>query len=321
MGDPPASHSADAAPPAATYDCVIVGGGPAGLSAAVYMGRFRRTTLLIDSGEGRWAYGQHNENYLGFPKGVSARRLRALGVAQAERFGVVPHHGRVEQIDLLPAQQGFTLATTAGQVIGRTVIWAAGVRDRWPTFRGARRLVGKQLFWCIVCDGWRTLDREILLLGNIDAAAEDALQFLTYTSRVTLLVEPGKDELSPTARRKLHAGGIQVRSGEVRSVRLKGQAIENILLTSGELLHADLIFSLYGSDPNTELLRHLPITLTPRGMINIDPKYQTNLARFYAAGDVTDHHSDQVASAVHGGAQAAQAANYALYPPRQRLST
>ncbi|WP_019009391.1 NAD(P)/FAD-dependent oxidoreductase [Deinococcus aquatilis] len=304
-----------------TYDCVIVGGGPAGLSAAVYMGRFRRTTLLIDSGEGRWVYGQHNENYLGFPKGVSARRLRALGVAQAERFGVVPHQGRVEQIDLLPGQEGFTLATTSGQAIARTVIWAAGVRDRWPTFRGARRLVGKQLFWCIVCDGWRTLDREILLLGNIDAAAEDALQFLTYTSRVTLLVEPGKDELSPGARRKLQAGGIQVRTGEVRSVRLKGQEIERVLLTSGESLTADLIFSLYGSDPNTELLRHLPITLTERGMINVDPKYHTNLPRFYAAGDVTDHHSDQVASAVHGGAQAAQAANYALYPPRQQLST
>ena len=116
------------------YDCVIVGGGPAGLSAAVYMGRFRRSTLLIDSGEGRWTYSQHNENYLGFPKGVSARRLRALGVAQAERFGVVPQGGRVEQIDRLPADQGFRLTTTLGVVTGRTVIWAAGVRDRWPTF-------------------------------------------------------------------------------------------------------------------------------------------------------------------------------------------
>lgn len=321
MVDSVTSPPIDVAQEPVTYDCVIVGGGPAGLSAAVYMGRFRRTTLLIDSAEGRWVYGQHNDNYLGFPKGVSARRLRALGVAQAKRFGVIPHQGRVEQIDLLPGQEGFTLATTAGQMIGRTVIWAAGVRDRWPTFRGARRLVGKHLFWCIVCDGWRTLNREILLLGNIDAAAEDALQFLTYTSRVTLLVEPGKDELSPTARRKLQAGGIRVLTGEVRSVRLSGQEIESIRLTSGEILKADVIFSLYGSDPNTELLRHLPITLTERGMIDIDPKYQTNLPRFYAAGDVTDHHSDQIASAVHGGAQAAQAANYALYPSRQQLST
>ena len=303
------------------YDCVIVGGGPAGLSAAVYMGRFRRRTLLIDSGEGRWIYGQHNENYLGFPKGVSARRLHALGVAQAERFGVVPQGGRVEQIDRLPAEAGFRLTTTLGVVTGRTVIWAAGVRDRWPTFPGARRLVGKRLFWCIVCDGWRTLGRDILLLGNIDAAAEDALQFLTYTPHVTLLVDPGKDELSVHARRKLGAAGIQVLSGEVRRVRLSGQNIEGVVLKDGRVLQAELIFSLYGSDPNTELLRGLPVDLTERGMVNINEKGQTSLERFYAAGDVTNHHSDQVASAVHGGAQAAQAANYVLYPVRQQLQT
>jgi len=285
------------------------------------MGRFRRRTLLIDSGEGRWIYGQHNENYLGFPKGVSARRLRTLGVAQAERFGVIPQGGRVEQIEHLPAGQGFRLTTTLGVVTGRTVIWAAGVRDRWPTFPGARRLVGKRLFWCIVCDGWRTLGRDILLLGNIDAAAEDALQFLTYTPHVTLLVDPGKDELSVHARRKLGAAGIQVLSGEVRRVRLSGQNIEGVVLKDGRVLQAELIFSLYGSDPNTELLRGLPVDLTERGMVNINEKGQTSLERFYAAGDVTNHHSDQVASAVHGGAQAAQAANYVLYPVRQQLQT
>jgi len=303
------------------YDCVIVGGGPAGLSAAVYMGRFRRSTLLIDSGEGRWIYGQHNENYLGFPKGVSARRLHTLGVAQAERFGVVPQGGRVEQIDRLPSGEGFRLTTSLGVVTGRTVIWAAGVRDRWPTFPAARRLVGKRLFWCIVCDGWRTLDREILLLGNIDAAAEDALQFLTYTRHVTLLVDPGKDELSAHARQKLAAAGIPVLSGEVQRVKLSGQDIEAVVLKGGRVLRAELIFSLYGSDPNTELLRGLPVTLTERGMVDINEKGETNLERFYAAGDVTNYHSDQVASAVHGGAQAAQAANYVLYPARQALRT
>ncbi len=303
------------------YDCVIVGGGPAGLSAAVYMGRFRRRTLLIDSREGRWIYGQRNENYLGFPRGVSARRLHTLGTLQAERFGVVPHDGRVEGIHRLPDGAGFRLTTTLGEVKAQTVIWAAGVRDRWPTFPGARRLVGKQLFWCIVCDGWRTLDREILLLGNVDSAAEDALQFLTYTRQVTLLVDPLADELSAKARRKLKAAGIKVHSGTVQRVVLRDGEIETVRLKDGAELTPALIFSLYGSDPNTELLRDLPVQLTERGMINIDEKGQTNLERFYAAGDVTNHHSDQVASAVHGGAQAAQAANYVLYPVWQQLQT
>ncbi len=70
------------------WDCIIVGAGPAGLSAAIYMGRFRRRTLVINDGDGRWSYDQRNENYLGFPEGVSARHLHELGVAQAERFDV-----------------------------------------------------------------------------------------------------------------------------------------------------------------------------------------------------------------------------------------
>ncbi len=138
---------------------------------------------------------------------------------------------------------------------------------------------------------------------------------------MTLLVDPGKDELSVHARRKLGAAGIQVLSGEVRRVRLSGQNIEGVVLKDGRVLQAELIFSLYGSDPNTELLRGLPVDLTERGMVNINEKGQTSLERFYAAGDVTNHHSDQVASAVHGGAQAAQAANYVLYPVRQQLQT
>jgi thioredoxin reductase (NADPH) len=304
-----------------------VGGGPAGLSAAVYMGRFRRKTLLIDSGDGRWSYGQRNENYLGFPRGVSARRLRDLGVAQAERFGVEPHSGQVQRVEQLPEHEGpgFRIITDRGTVIGRTVIWAAGVRDRWPTFNGARRLVGQVLFWCIVCDGWRTQGKRLLLLGNTDAAAEDALQFLTYTEDVTLLIAPGQEELSTEAHRKLLAEGVKLLYGEVRGVRLTARHpgsdrfVECVTLTDGSELRADLIFSLYGADPNTELLADLPVRLTEKKVIDVNAKYQTSLERFYAAGDVTNHHSDQISAAVHGGAQAAQAANFVLYPARQRL--
>lgn len=303
------------------YECVIVGGGPAGLSAAVYMGRFRRRTLLLDSGTGRWSYGQQNENYLGFPRGVSARRLRDLGAAQAARFGVTPTTGRVLGIDQLP-DAGFQLITDSGVVTTSTVIWAAGVRDRWPEFKGARKLVGKLMFWCIVCDGWRSQGRRLLLLGDTEAAAENALQFLTYTDQVTLLTDPDCDVLSAATRARLQAEGITLLHGRVKTVRLNKDdtpGFECVHLQDGRLLQPDLIFSLYGSDPNTELLRGLPITLTEKGVIDVNAKYQTSLPGFYAAGDVTNHHSDQVSAAVHGGAQAAQAANYALYPVRQRL--
>src|SRR5688572_7708300 len=107
------------------WDCIIVGAGPAGLSAAVYMGRFRRSTLVLDGQDGRWSYGQVNGNYLGFPRGVRARRLHALGRAQAERFGVKFRDALVTGVE--EQAGGYRLAYAGGAAEARTIIWAAGV--------------------------------------------------------------------------------------------------------------------------------------------------------------------------------------------------
>ncbi len=309
------------------WDCVIVGGGPAGLSAAVYMGRFLHTTLVLDaslegvrapeSALGRWTYGQTNENYLGFPKGISALTLHRRGVAQAARFGVEFRAERVERVER--TGEGYRLLTDGGDEAAKTVIWAAGVRDHWPDFPGARKLVGKQLFWCVVCDGWRTLDKRLLLLGNDDKAARDVLQFLTYTPHLTMLVDPEQDRLSARAKRRLTADGVDLRHGRVRRVDVRGGKVSCVHLEGGARLEADYLFSLYGSSPNTEALAGLGVDLARNGHVRINEKNQTNLPTFFAAGDVTNVHNQQVASAVHEGAQAAQACNHVLYPERQTL--
>src|SRR5688572_31061688 len=107
------------------------------------MGRFRRSTLVLDCGDGRWSYGQVNDNYLGFPGGVRARRLHALGLAQAERFGVRFQESLVTRIEA--GKAGYRIHYRRGVVSARTVIWAAGLTDNWPDFPGVRRLVGMQL--------------------------------------------------------------------------------------------------------------------------------------------------------------------------------
>jgi len=298
------------------WDCVIVGAGPAGLSAAVYMGRFRRSTLVLDSQDGRWSYGQINDNYLGFPRGVRARRLHALGRAQAERFGVTFWDALVTGIQ--EKAGGYRIEFRGGQAEARTVIWAAGVRDRWPAFPGVRRLVGKHLFWCIVCDGWRTLGRSVLLLGNTDRDVGTALQFLTYTRDLTFVMDVGR-KLNARCRQKLGSAGIPVRSGRVKRVQASEERIERVVLGDGSELRPDYIFSLYGSDPRTEVLRALPVALTRSGHVRIDEKNRTNLTTLFAAGDVTDKYGHQVVTAVHEGATAAMAANHVLYPPHQRL--
>ena len=293
-----------------------MGAGPAGLSAAVYMGRFRRSTLVLDAGDGRWSYGQANDNYLGFPRGVRARRLHALGRAQAERFGVEFRSACVTRI--APRRGGYALGYEGGQVAARTVIWAAGVHDNWPDFPGVRRLVGHTLFWCIVCDGWRTRGRSVLILGNRQRAVSTALQFLTYTRELTFLADPSS-RLSARCQRKLAEGGIAFRKGRVRRVVASESGIGQVRLDDGSVLRPVYIFSLYGSEPRTQLLRALPGVLAANGHVRTDEKSRTALPTLFAAGDVTDRHSHQVVAAVHEGAAAAMAANQVLYPPRQRL--
>ena len=302
--------------PSKTWDCVIVGAGPAGLSAAVYMGRFRRSTLVLDGGDGRWSYGQTNDNYLGFPRGVSARRLHALGRAQAARFGVAFRDSMVTKIEARGTE--YRVHHRGGQARARTVIWAAGVRDLWPDFPGVRRLVGKQLFWCIVCDGWRTLGRPVVLLGDTEKAVGTALQFLTYTRDVTFIAGH-RARLSGRCHRKLEAAGITFRRARVRRVVTREGRVERVVLDDRSELKPDYVFSLYGAEPRTELLERLPVARSRSGYVRIDEKNRTNVPTFFAAGDVTDRHGHQVSAAVHEGAAAAMAANHVLYPPLQRL--
>jgi thioredoxin reductase (NADPH) len=299
------------------WDCVVVGGGPAGLSAAIYMGRFRRRTLVVDAGDGRWSYGQVNQNYLGFPAGVGAERLHRLGRLQAERFGVRFLAGTVRRI--ARAREGYLLNVGTRALRARTVVWATGVRDHWPEFPGVRHLVGRRLFWCIVCDGWRTLRRRLLVLGNDDAAARTTLQFLTYTRDVTLLVDPGRVRLSGLSRQRLAEQGILVRRGRIRSARVRAGECVEVRLADGERLRPAYVFSLLGSTARTAELRRLGLALTRKGHVPVDDKNRTRLPHLFAAGDVTDRHSHQVVTAAHEGAMAAQAANQVLYPPAQKL--
>jgi thioredoxin reductase (NADPH) len=271
---------------------------------------------VLDGGDGRWSYGQVNDNYLGFPGGVRARRLHALGRAQAERFGVSFRDAMVTRVQARGA--AYRVHYRGGEADARTVIWAAGVRDLWPDFPGARRLVGKHLFWCIVCDGWRTLGRSVLLMGRSEKAVGTALQFLTYTRDLTYVADHGSP-MNARCRRKLEEAGIAIRRGRITRVAVGKKGIDRVVLDDGSPLRPDYIFSLYDSEPRTEILRGLPVALSRSGFVRIDEKNRTSREAFFAAGDVTDRYGHQVVTAVHEGAVAAMSANHVLYPPLQRL--
>jgi len=167
------------------YDCIIIGGGPAGATAAIYLARFNRKVLVLDKKQGRSSYPQINENYFGFPEGIHARQLRELGKKQAERFGAEFVFDDVENVS--KKDDLFEIISKNGKYFSKTLIIATGVKDEFPHFKGYEHCIGISLFWCITCDGHRTIDKDIAIIGHDNEAATTAMQFLNYTKKVCFI--------------------------------------------------------------------------------------------------------------------------------------
>jgi thioredoxin reductase (NADPH) len=274
--------------------------------------------VVLDTGRGRASGPQVNENYLGFPRGIKASRLRQLGQQQAERFGARVIPGTVATATRV--EEGvFELAGDCGVWRGRSVVIATGVTDIWPAFPGVERYVGRSLFWCIVCDGFRTAGTRTVLIGAGDEAATTACQFLTYTKDLIFIAAGvgGEVQISPEQLASMRENGIEVVEGAIEKVEgARGQVRR--IHTGGRMLEADLLFSLLGQVPNSSLAASLGVLLDDTGYVRIDREQRTNVPHVYAAGDVTGPYAHQIAAAVHEGATVGQTANFDLYPPFQR---
>lgn len=305
-------------PSDALYDTLVIGGGPAGLSAAIYLGRFLRNVLVLDEGRGRSSFAQVNDNYLGFPEGVTARELRDLGRKQAERFKAHFLVCRVDKLYRNEANGVFTATTSAGDRLGRTVVLCTGVRDIWPALPDVLDHVGKTLFWCIVCDGFRAKGKRVVLFGNDDEAATTACQFLPYTNQVTLISEEGKRTCTQEKIREMTCHGIKLLEGVPAGVEGTPENITGVVLSDGRCIAADIMFSLLGCLPNNKLALDVGVECTPHGWVKVDQEGYTSVPGVFCAGDLSRMHTHQVVAAAHEGAEAAQTCNYWLYSSFQR---
>lgn len=304
--------------PVDTVDAVVVGGGPAGLSAAIYLGRARRSVAVFDCRRpGRSDWSQVNHNYLGFPDGISAVELGEHGRNQAERFGARFYEAEVafltQEHDLFQAR------APDRTVSARAVVLATGVTDRWVQFPGYEDFIGRTLHWCIVCDGYEMRDQRVLVVGNDDQIADLAVQMLTYAKQVTLVTNSGSLGLPPAALHELDAHNIRVVVGRITGATAKAKGVfKAVQVEGGDDIELDHMFSHQGSDPNNALARALGLKLNAEGFIDIDTEGRTSLAGVYAAGDVTCLFGHQVAAAVHEGATVANALNADLFQRDKR---
>jgi len=303
------------------YDCAVVGAGPAGLSAALYMGRMRRSVVVIDDREGRSTWHQVNRNYLGFPDGIHAYKLRDLGRQQVERYDVTFLSATAEDVTAEGEgpERRFRFKTTRGPVTARTVILATGVDDSFPEFEGSMECIGRTMFWCIICDGYETIDKRIVVLGHNERATSLAAELLVFTNKVTLVSwdEPfnvGQETLS-TLRE--HGVAVYDSPCEIYKCQSEGE-LASLVLGDGTELELDGLFVAQHMQPNTQLAKRLGVMLDEHGFIVADVEQVTNVEGVYAAGDCTKLYNHQVSSAVHEGGMAAAAANYYLYEDWQK---
>ena len=300
--------------PLTLYDALVIGGGPAGLSAAGYLARACRSVVVVDCKRpGRSDYAQVNHNYLGFPEGIAAVELSARGREQAVRFGVRFYEAEVAR--LREVDGVFEAEAPGGLVLhGRAIVLATGVNDRWPEFPGYEEFVGRTMHWCIVCDGFEMQGKRVIVVGNDEETAQTACQMLRFTDKVTILTNDGSLGLPPQIVRHLDERGIRVVVGRIAGARAKERGVfEVVELEGGGEIELDHLFSHQGSDPNSALARSLGVELSGGGYVRVDTEGRTSVAGVYAAGDVTRLFSHQIATAVHEGATAANALNHYLF--------
>lgn len=293
-----------------TFDCVVVGGGPAGLTAAIYLARFRRSFRLIDSGVSRAGWIPLARNYAGFPEGISGPDLLARSRAQALRYGAEIVADRVEGLEAVAS--GFRLSLQGQDMTARRVILATGVVENEPNLPGCLDAVKRGLLRiCPICDGYEGVGKSVGVLGNSDHAAAEALFMRTYSDAVTLILVGGDCQLPPERRRELSVAQVDVIETPIEAVSLDGGAIRAFDLQGGGVRRFELIYSAFGVTPQHALADAVGARRDDSGRLYVGEHQETSVTGLYAAGDLV-RGLNQISVAVGEAALAATAVHNSL---------
>src|SRR5579871_764195 len=224
------------------YEVLVVGAGPAGLSAALFLARFKRSVALFDTGRGRSTWHQVNHNYLGFPGGVAARKLRELGCKQLEEYPQV--HSFEHKVESLRRDgDRFIAQGQSDEWRGQAVILCMGVIDHYPHFDGWEEYVGRSMFYCITCDGYGCEDQHVVVLGNTNASASEALQLQRFTKYVTVLTNSNENHIERKFEQRLDRAHIPLIHDKIESVVGHAGIFERIETKGGMIIPLDQLFS------------------------------------------------------------------------------
>ena len=294
----------------APIDALIVGAGPAGLTAAIYLARFRRRIAIVDAGHSRASYIPRTRNYPGFPDGINGLELLARLRAQAERYGARVTQGLVHGIERVG--DGFVARLDAGPQPARRVILATGIVDKEPEIANLREAIAAGCIrLCAICDGHEVIDRKVALYGAAADAISHAHFMRTFTERLTLLVPRGDAPMDAEMRRTLEAAGIDYEPCAVAKLAMAEDGRAIAVLADGSERRFDTIYPVLGCRRRSELATALGAETTEAGDILVDAHQQTSVPGLYAAGDVVAS-LNQLAVATGQAATAATAVHNSL---------
>ena len=291
------------------YDVLIVGGGPAGLNAALVLGRCRRRVLLVDKGEPRNARSGGVNGYL-TRDGCKPHDLRRIGREELMRYETV----EVRDGEVVRAQgrnSHFAIELAGGErAEGRKLLLATGLHEDLPPVEGFEELFGRGVWNCPYCDGWEHRDQALAVYGKGSSGKNFALE-LTIWSRDLVFLTDGPTDLTDDERAELDREGIGL--DERKLARLEGgeHGLERIVFEQGEPLPRKGLFFIYGERDASELITQLGCELTPKGTVPTHSYEKTNVPGLYAAGDASRRVQFAIVAAAEG-AMAAFAINTEL---------
>ncbi len=295
------------------YDVIIIGGGPAGLSAGLYASRTMLRTLLIEKGifGGQITNAALVENYPGFPDGISGLELGELMHQQAIKYGLETVTAEVRGIEL--GERGKTIKTTEGEYTAKAVILAGGATFKRLGVPGEERLSGKGVSYCATCDGPLFKERVVAVIGGGDSAVEEGLLLTRFASEVILIHRRAQLRASRLfqerafANKKMAFLWDTVVDEILGDDRVSGLSVRHVKTGKTSTLEISAVFIYVGQRPNTDYLRGR-IPLDEEGRIPTNERMETEIKGIFAAGDIRKNSSQQAITAAGEGATAALSA-------------
>lgn len=300
----------------ASWDTIVVGGGPAGLACALWLARFRRNVCVFDTAEPRnepaWAV--H-----GFP-GIldpTPSELRGRIRQQARAAGAALALDAVSRVT--GEKDAFRVTTASGEAHdARRVVLGYGLRDYLPDVPGIRSLYGTAVFHCADCDGPEAAGRAVAVIGHDRSAATLALTLRYWSERVALLPHEGRLELDEGDAATLAREGVSLREGRIARLEAAEGILRSLEFDDGGSLECDRIFFHLGSEPRCDLAEHLGCRLDETGYIEVDRGQESSVAGVYAVGDITGP-PHLASTAAADGVKAALTIHRSLLPPERQL--